>query len=151
MPRSNTRGANGALKKTEITKAKALKAFSLAGTVQDACGVAEIGRRTWYNWMEDDPVFAAQVMEATEGVSDELEKEAIARAKAGSDTLLIFLLKSRRRHLYGDKVHVSIQDDPRIQQFIQSLMGIVQTNVGTAVYDTIQGQLSAALEKTRAA
>src|SRR4051812_38238547 len=77
----------------QTAKERALSKFMEIGTVKGACAAAGVPRRTWYNWMESDGSFAALVFDACEHVSDELEEEAIARAKDGSDTLLMFLLK----------------------------------------------------------
>jgi len=93
---------------SDAVKARALVAFGVAGTVKGACEAAKIGRRTWYDWMEADPSFAARVVDLTEEVTDELEEEAIARAKSGSDTLIIFLLKSRRPGQYRERQEVTV-------------------------------------------
>ena len=72
-------------------------------------------------WRADDPSFAAEWDAALELGLDSLEDELMRRAKDGtlrpvfqggelvghireySDTLGIFMLKSRRRHVYGDR------------------------------------------------
>src|SRR4051812_1323438 len=101
-PRTAKNGGMGLLSHSDAVKARALQAYRKAGTVMHACIAAGIGRRTWYDWLENDPTFAAAAMEASEGVTDELEKEAIRRAKKGSDTLIIFLLKSKRPEQYRE-------------------------------------------------
>lgn len=58
---------------------------------------------TYYRWRDEDPEFAAAVDEAIEEGTDVLEDIALRRAKKQSDTLVIFLLKARRRDKYGDK------------------------------------------------
>jgi hypothetical protein len=82
-----------------------------------------VGRSTVYDWRLDCSIFAEQWNDAKEEGTDLLEDEAWRRAVTGidkhvgfyqgvsnvtvkeySDTLLILLLKSRRRPLYGDKV-----------------------------------------------
>lgn len=112
------KGTKGAPKKDSVAqsdvahsdadKARALVKYRELGTVQAACRAAGIGRRTWYNWKSEDEAFAALVAEADEDVTDELEEEAHKRAKESSDTLLIFLLKAKRRSLYGDKQTITV-------------------------------------------
>lgn len=104
---------------SDAEKAKALVKYRELGTVQAACRAVGIGRRTWYNWKRDDPAFAALVAEADEDVTDELEEEAHKRAKDSSDTLLIFLLKAKRRAIYGDKQTIVIEEThPRVMAAI---------------------------------
>lgn len=103
-----------AIEASDAIKARALVKFRELGTVSAACEAAGIGRRTWYDWMEADQAFAKAVLEATEDVTDDLEKEAIRRAKDGSDTLVIFLLKSRRRAQYGDRLTLEVAS-PEVQ------------------------------------
>jgi hypothetical protein len=88
---------------SDATKARALKAYVGLGNITAACEAAGIGRRTWYDWIDADPAFAAAATAAHEGAIDSLEQEAYRRAKGGSDTLLIFLLKAQRRGQYGEQ------------------------------------------------
>lgn len=96
------------LQRTKRTQERALAAFRELGTVSAACLSVGIGRRTWYDMLERDAEFAREVMEASEAVADELEAEAIRRAQNGSDALLMFLLRARRRPIYGDKQELTI-------------------------------------------
>ena len=57
----------------------------------------------WYEWTSKDPEFKAQANEAKESVVDDLEQEAIKRAKDGSDTLLMFLLKGNKPEKYKER------------------------------------------------
>jgi hypothetical protein len=58
--------------------------------------------RVWSDdgWRDDDPSFAAEWLDAAEAGIDLLEDEARRRAMAGSDLLLIFLLRNRRPDVY---------------------------------------------------
>jgi hypothetical protein len=87
-------------KKAEIFLAALDEGCSIAG----ACERAVIARSTAYAWRRDDPDFAEAWDSAVETGTDALEDEAVKRAKAGSDTLLIFLLKARRPDKYKDRV-----------------------------------------------
>lgn len=94
-------------------------------SVTAACIDVGISRSTAYQWREDDKEFAKAWDEAVEEGTDLLEDEAQRRARDGtqkpvyqggkkvgivneySDTLLIFLLKARRRNKYGDKIEAT--------------------------------------------
>lgn len=96
-------------------KGAALKAYVEFGTVTAACRAVGIGRTTWYYWRTHDKEFDIAVREAEEEVADDLEQEAIKRAKEGkSDTLMIFLLKGLRPERYKDRreLDVTHHDDP---------------------------------------
>jgi len=61
-----------------------------------------------YLWLRDD----SEYVRAFENIqNDALEDEAARRAFAGSDTLLIFLLKSRRPERFKDKTQVEFTTD----------------------------------------
>lgn len=83
------------------------KAFlwSLASgeSVRGACEYAGLGRQTVYEWRAEDAEFKAQWEAAVESGTSVLEDIALERAKDKSDTLLIFLLKSRRPDVYAER------------------------------------------------
>jgi hypothetical protein len=60
-----------------------------------------------YRHREGDDAFAAAWAQVEDDVSDDLEEEAVRRAKDGSDTLLIFLLKARRPEKYRENAHIT--------------------------------------------
>jgi hypothetical protein len=109
---------------SDSDKAKAIAAFVEKGNVSAACRAAGIGRRTWYDWLESDEAFATRAIEAREEVVDELVEEAVQRAKDGSDTLLIFLLKAYRRAEYGDRQVVTIVS-PQIRERLERQSEII--------------------------
>lgn len=85
-------------------KQKALRVYMLGGTISDACKAAKVTRQTWLNWKAKDQKFNDLVETFYEHSTDLLEQEAERRALEGSDQLLTFLLKGRRRQTYGDKL-----------------------------------------------
>jgi hypothetical protein len=66
------------------------------GSVTQAAEAAKISRQTVYENKQNDPEFSRQWDEALEQSADALEEEARKRAFAGSDVLLIFMLKGLR-------------------------------------------------------
>jgi hypothetical protein len=77
-----------------------MKAFLLAlervGSVSEGCKTARISSSTAYNRRRTDAVFREQWDAALDRAADTLEDEARRRAFAGSDNLLMFLLKGAR-------------------------------------------------------
>jgi hypothetical protein len=112
--------ASAALAQTALHKQKFLDTYRGTGNVSAAAVLATIGRRTHYDWIRDDAVYAASFADAVEEAADRLETEARRRAVTGcseaiyykgaqigtlkkySDTLLIFLLKGARPEKYSD-------------------------------------------------
>jgi hypothetical protein len=73
-----------------------LETYRATGNVSESAKAAGIGRRTHYDWVESDEVYAAAVEDAKADAIEALELEARKRATRPnfpSDTLLIFLLK----------------------------------------------------------
>ena len=68
-----------------------------------ACRAAVMSRSAYFDWLAHDEEFAADVHQATETGTDRLEDIAKSRAEDSSDTLMIFLLKARRREKFGDR------------------------------------------------
>ncbi len=64
---------------------------------------ARRARGAMYLWRREDPDFAEAWDEALEEGTDLLEDEARRRAMAGSDHLLMFILKSRRPAQYRER------------------------------------------------
>src|SRR5689334_16915669 len=77
-----------------------LTALAAGHSVVTACQLSRLGRTAVYAWRDDDPAFAAEWRDAAEAGIDLLEDEARRRAMAGSDLLLIFLLRNRRPDVY---------------------------------------------------
>lgn len=72
-------------------------------SITAAMASAGLSRYQYYNWRETIPGFAEAADQAIEAGTDRLEDIAATRAEEQSDTLIIFLLKARRRDKYGDK------------------------------------------------
>lgn len=89
-------------------QAQFLAAFRDSGNVRASCFAAGIARRTAYDWRDAYPDFAAQWDAALDDAIDVLEAVAQQRAKATSDTLLIFLLKAHRPDKYRETYNVRL-------------------------------------------
>lgn len=85
-----------------------LTAFAANGNVVQAAEAAGVSRRALYDWKAEDPEFAEAWEQAFADGVDALEAEALKRAFAGSDTLLIFLLKGNKAQKYKERVQSEI-------------------------------------------
>jgi hypothetical protein len=120
---------------TKVTPKKQAQERFLAA-YQESCIVAEaakasgVTRKTLYRWKESDPEFAARWAEVKRWVIDNLEGIAYKRASEGSDTLVIFLLKSLRPSVYreslnvkhGGKVGVAVEIEEGVDEAIDGLL-----------------------------
>jgi len=99
-------------KRTKKAEARILDALRSGMAKGTAAAQAGIGRRTLYEWCDDDPEFAAQVEEATEYGTDVLEDVGWSRAIRHSDVLLTFFLKARRPEKYRERNETIFKGDP---------------------------------------
>jgi hypothetical protein len=101
-----------------------LAAYAECGVISRACKIADIGRTTYYDWMDSDSSFVAAFGEAHAHAVESMEAEARRRAIEGwdepvfhegsvcgykrkfSDTLLIFMLKGAKPETYRDSLSV---------------------------------------------
>jgi hypothetical protein len=95
--------------RTPEKEAKLLDALRERPVLTSALKRARIGRRTYYEWRDADPLFAQAVKDAIEEGLDALEDALIERGLANDTTAAIFMLKSRRRDIYGDKATVDLR------------------------------------------
>jgi hypothetical protein len=80
-----------------------LEALRNSPNVKAACRAADIARSLAYREKAADPAFGEAWDDAIADAVDDLEEAAFHRARTESDTLAIFLLKSHRRDVYGEK------------------------------------------------
>ena len=86
------------MNRTEHKKKAVLRALEASlGVVTTACKDAQISRTTFYAWVEDDPSFAAAVLNLNEVALDFAESQLFKQMKAGNATSTIFYLKTRGR------------------------------------------------------
>ncbi|WP_262689807.1 hypothetical protein [Kordiimonas aestuarii] len=102
-------------------------------SVQEAARLASVARRTVYDWRKADAHFATLWSAAENQPDDPVEAEAIRRALMGvkkpvyrggtlvgevtekSDSLLMFLLKSRQPAKYGGKAEGGAVEDDKLK------------------------------------
>ena len=110
--------ASSTARVSQQKKDRFLEAYAELGTLTYAAIAAGCSRRSHYNWLEDDPDYAQRFRDAEDAAVDGLEQEAIRRAFAGSDTLLIFLLKGLRPDRYAQRTTVEVKQHADAGQLV---------------------------------
>ena len=112
-------------KVTPEKKAKFLSVLAEGGSVTQAASAIGVARKNVYEWRKKDEQFKADWDDAVEEGTDLLEDVAVRRAKDHSDTLLIFLLKARRKERYAERQeHTGKDGDPiTLRQFLDEHSG----------------------------
>tara|TARA_R100001594_G_scaffold141581_1_gene187711 strand:- start:3057 stop:3425 length:369 start_codon:yes stop_codon:yes gene_type:complete len=78
------------------------------GNVSKTCEQLKVGRRTYYNWLEDEE-FEEAVRDAEESLLDESEFQLMDAIKNGNLTAIIFHLKTKgRKRGYDEKQQIEI-------------------------------------------
>lgn len=100
-----------------------LKALAIEGVVTYACDQARVSKMQVYRVRNSDPEFAQQWNDAIDSAADTLESEVRRRAFAGSDLLLMFLMKKMRPE-FREKVTISSRElDRAIEEELANLKG----------------------------
>ena len=92
-------------------------------SVTKACAQVGLSRQTHYEWLHEDPTYAAAFARAKQLGADWLEDMAIKRATEGerpSDVLLIFLLKGAMPDKYRD--HQRRDDRNDISELLKAVL-----------------------------
>jgi hypothetical protein len=72
-------------------------------TFTNAARKAKVSRNTLNEWRRDDPDFDKACLAARDEGFDAVEDKLIDRTRKGDTTAMIFLLKGRRRPIYGER------------------------------------------------
>lgn len=107
----------------ENKKSLFLSEFPKHGTILKTAEAVNVHRSTINRWKNDDPQFRQAFLELDNEVTETLEEAAMQRALAGSDTLTIFLLKSRRPEVYRDNFNYTLEKE--MSKFRNDLIGTV--------------------------
>jgi hypothetical protein len=86
-----------------------------------ACRKANISRAAFYQWKQSDPAFAERIEAARNVGLDALEDALIARGLKNDTTAAIFMLKSHRREIYGDRLNIDVQIRKKAEQMADAL------------------------------
>lgn len=121
----------------EAVRTVFLEKLRRTGHVANSAAAAGMSRTTAYRWKDEDEEFSGLWDEAYQGALDDLEAECRRRALEGtlkpvfyqgaevghvreySNDLAMFLLKGRRREVFGDKTDITSGGQP-----IKALIGV---------------------------
>lgn len=101
--------------RTPEKTAAILEALREKPSYSAACRKARVPRRTFYEWRDADADFDAACIAARNEGLDALEDALVTRGAKNDTTAAIFMLKSLRREVYGDRVqheHGGTDGDP---------------------------------------
>jgi hypothetical protein len=150
-------------------KERFLESLARNCNVTVSCEMAGLARETAYFWKRVDYAFSVAWDEALERGLDALEDEVMRRAKEGveepifyqggvvgttrrySDVLAMFLLKSKRRDVFGERREITAnqnilsmspeQRDRMVQQFLEDLRAIASSApvIDAEATDVVEG------------
>jgi hypothetical protein len=98
-----------------------LAAFGVLPNIKVACEQAGVSRQHVLQWKRDCPRFAEDFHHAEENGLDNIEAHMMRRAMEKDTLAGIFILKNKRREVYGDKIQI----DKRITKFTIDIGGAV--------------------------
>ena len=83
------------------------------GVVTSACKLADVGRATHYQWMNEDPGYKAYVEGISEMVIDFAESKLHENVRDGKETSVIFFLKTKgKKRGYIESHHILAEEAP---------------------------------------
>src|SRR6266566_4003911 len=102
--RNGSRKSHGSRARTRLGRwhATFLKTLRKVPNITLACKAANVSRRTCYDHRELDPKFKEAWDAALDQSVDRVETTAFKLASEGEPRLIEFILKARRRSIYGD-------------------------------------------------
>jgi transposase-like protein len=65
------------------------------GNISEACQAINIGRQTYYSWIEKDETFKQDAEDAQESLIDLAESKLVENIKDNDNTSIIFFLKTK--------------------------------------------------------
>lgn len=86
------------------------------GLVTLACQQANIARASYYNWYNNDPIFAEACQEILERTYDHVENRLLQNIKQGDTTAIIFYCKTKMKHRgYSERLEIAGANGGAIQ------------------------------------
>tara|TARA_B100000424_G_C22764698_1_gene412203 strand:+ start:297 stop:668 length:372 start_codon:yes stop_codon:yes gene_type:complete len=77
------------------------------GNISDACIAVNIGRQTYYDWLDKDDQFKVDAENAQESLIDLAESKLVENIKDNDNTSIIFFLKTKgKKRGYIEKSEV---------------------------------------------
>ena len=83
------------------------------GNISEACESANIGRQTYYDWIDKDEVFKQDADDAQESLIDLAECKLIENIEGNENTAIIFYLKTKgKKRGYIEKQEIDTNIRP---------------------------------------
>jgi len=83
------------------------------GNISESCESANIGRRTYYSWIEKDEVFKQDADDAQESLIDLAESKLMENIEDNDNTSIIFFLKTKgKKRGYIEKQEIDANIRP---------------------------------------
>lgn len=128
MVRNKNDPTNGNGYRTEDNKEAVLKALKKhKGLISYACEEGNIARRTYYDWLADDPAFKEATKDIQERALDAVEKSAhriMLDKKNPNPTMIIFYLKTKGRSrgfIEKHEVEHNVQNIEEVRKLISKI------------------------------
>jgi len=100
-------------------RAAFLAVFAESGVIAVAARQCGVTAQTVGYWRNTDRAFALAMLAAYDASTDRLEHAAYGRALEKSDPLAMFMLKGRRRTVYGDKQELTGRNGQAIEIIVK--------------------------------
>ena len=95
-PKKDTKEKVQSVQKTDKKKKDFLVSLEKNnGNVSKACEAANIGRQTYYDWIDKDEVFKQDADDAQESLIDLAESKLMENIEKNDNTSIIFFLKTK--------------------------------------------------------
>ena len=106
---SNT-SSNGTNSTTSNKKETFLQSLKLnLGNISESCKSSNIGRQTYYNWVDDDEEFKHSCKDVEESLLDLAENRLLEKIDKSDITAIIFFLKTKgKKRGYIEKQEVEL-------------------------------------------
>ena len=110
MAKNNTNKDSNRTKRTKSNKKRFLEILKDKDChISKACEGANIGRRTYYEWIEKDKDFKDECDSVQESLIDLAENHLLQKIKKGDITAIIFYLKTKgKKRGYDEKHQIEI-------------------------------------------
>ena len=83
--------------------------FENHGHITEACKSANIPRRTYYNWIKEDPNFAVDVQIVEESLIDYAKSKLMENIAGNDTTSIIFFLKTKGKdHGFSERQEIKL-------------------------------------------
>ena len=83
------------------------------GNISESCDAANIGRQTYYDWIEKDEVFKQDADDAQESLIDLAESKLMENIEDNDNTSIIFFLKTKgKKRGYIEKQEIDANIRP---------------------------------------